>query len=325
MAADADLVRRSLAGDVEAYGELYGRHRARAALAVRRALPGAPLDAADAVQEAFLRGWCRLPDLREPERFAAWVCAIAVTTARDELRRGRRESTTGALGDAGEDLPAPAFEEVDRRLAIRDALRALPPDQRAAVTLCYLRGEAPADAARSLGVRETTLHGRLQTGRRNLRQHLARAGGGFSAPPDRGARLTLEQVLSGIQRRNLEEPRDLGGRRLVLFCAVPADLTLRPSPDGLLHVRGSVWGLGDTAVDAVSVHCDGVDDALAVGGRTPAWSSPARRPPRTAGWKRQPPAPNTGGVGCGPPWKPTRASGPTCARCSWDRRSGCPW
>ena len=54
---DAELVHLSFDGDTDAFAELYARH-ARAVAAPR---------------EAFVRAWCRRPQLREGARFGAWT------------------------------------------------------------------------------------------------------------------------------------------------------------------------------------------------------------------------------------------------------------
>lgn len=154
MESDVDLVRRSLAGETIAFGDLYARHIAAVAAHLRRALPGARLDFADTVQDAFVRAWCRLPQLRDPARFGAWVRAIAVAAAHDRLRATAREVPVGEPPDV-----AAAPDGADDTMAVRQALRALPPSQRGAVALCYLQDMSPGDAARLLGVPVTTIRG----------------------------------------------------------------------------------------------------------------------------------------------------------------------
>ena len=51
----------------------------------------------DVTQEAFLQAWRSHDDLREPQRFRAWVCGIARNIARNENRRRKRHHP--ATGD----------------------------------------------------------------------------------------------------------------------------------------------------------------------------------------------------------------------------------
>src|SRR5207249_10400733 len=89
---DGELVEAARAGDRHAFGELLGRHSARAR-AVVRALVG-PEDAEDVVQEAALCAYLDLGRLREPDRFGGWLCGIAVNLARMRLRR--RDATVAS-------------------------------------------------------------------------------------------------------------------------------------------------------------------------------------------------------------------------------------
>lgn len=70
---------------------------------------------------------------------------------------------------AGEDLRADA-------LAVRDAIRALPDDQRLAVGLVLIDGLSYAEAAEVMGVPAGTLTSRLVRGRQTLIQTLAEQG-----------------------------------------------------------------------------------------------------------------------------------------------------
>src|SRR5262245_48169265 len=81
---DAELVRRTLAGDREAFAQLYDRH-ARLVRAV--AADAGPGRSDDAVQETFLRAYRGLADLRSPDAFAGWLVGIARKVVRETHRR----------------------------------------------------------------------------------------------------------------------------------------------------------------------------------------------------------------------------------------------
>ncbi|HOB75147.1 MAG TPA: sigma factor [Phycisphaerae bacterium] len=73
---DAQLVRSVLGGDRAAYARLYDRY-ARWVRAICYDRTRSISDAQDLTQEVFLRACVRLGELREPERFAAWLYSIA--------------------------------------------------------------------------------------------------------------------------------------------------------------------------------------------------------------------------------------------------------
>jgi len=125
---DAELVRRVLAGEVEAFGTLVARHRDRGAR-FASAMLGDAADAEDALQDALVRAYRGLKGCRDPERFGAWFLQILVNRCRT---RGAMKSRRGAVfvrDDAAlERAPARTApggewrEEIDRALARLDPL-----------------------------------------------------------------------------------------------------------------------------------------------------------------------------------------------------------
>jgi len=125
---DAELVRRVIAGDVDAYAPLVARYRDRYARYAVHML-GSREDAEEALQDAFVRAYRALARCDDPERFGAWLFRILVNRCRTAgARRTRRWRTVvedeGALLDAA--VPAAAEragwrEEIDRALNRLDA------------------------------------------------------------------------------------------------------------------------------------------------------------------------------------------------------------
>src|SRR5437773_1450379 len=89
MKSDAELIERCLMGETEAFGALVERHRA-AATAFCYAQTGDFDSAEDLAQEAFLSAYFDLHALREPQRFGAWLRAIALRRCQS-WHRHRRE------------------------------------------------------------------------------------------------------------------------------------------------------------------------------------------------------------------------------------------
>src|SRR5436305_9863227 len=104
--ADELLVAAARRGDRDAFGRLVDRHRPRTHALTRRLL-GDAAEAEDVVQEAVLRAYLALRDLRDPARFGAWLCGIALNLGRMRLRGARR------LEPLDETMPAAAVERVD--------------------------------------------------------------------------------------------------------------------------------------------------------------------------------------------------------------------
>ncbi|WP_246635643.1 sigma-70 family RNA polymerase sigma factor [Actinoplanes hulinensis] len=99
-----DLVRAAQSGDRAALERLVTDHFDLVRNAVGRALGGHP-DVDDVVQETLIRVMRDLPALRDPDRFRAWVLAIAHRQVRVHLRARRR--WLGRHRGSPGDLPGP--------------------------------------------------------------------------------------------------------------------------------------------------------------------------------------------------------------------------
>lgn len=153
----------------------------RAAMAMRSKLYHAAMailwneqDAADAVQDAMLKGWKRRASLRDPARFEVWFIRILVNQCRDAQRRqirGRR-----LLKDAGQRLrfeqaPAPNAE-------LFEAIHRLPDKLRLPVLLYYFDGYTHKEIGRIVGATPEQVKNRVRQGREKLKAMLTGAEGG---------------------------------------------------------------------------------------------------------------------------------------------------
>ncbi len=143
--ADQELLRRHVAGDADAFGELFRRHRDRLwAVALRTVCD--PDEAADALQDAMVSAFRRAADFRGESAVTTWLHRIVVNASLDRLRR-RAARPALSTGDeqAFEALVAQDGDPArtsDTRLDVDAALRLLPPQQRAALVLVDMLGPA---------------------------------------------------------------------------------------------------------------------------------------------------------------------------------------
>jgi len=184
-ASDAELLSRHLAGDQEAFGALFLRHKDRLwAVALRIVCD--PDDAADALQEAMISAFRRAENFRGDSAVTTWLHRIVVNASLDLLRRRASRRSVSWSGDPDElAVPEPRIDTgggggqpgradaVDTRLDVDTALRALPPPQRAALVLVDMLGYPVAEAAVILGVSEGTVKSRCARGRVRLLPHLS--------------------------------------------------------------------------------------------------------------------------------------------------------
>jgi RNA polymerase sigma-70 factor (ECF subfamily) len=164
---DAELLAAHLAGDQRAFGELAGRYRARMwGLAVRTL--NHREDAADVVQEALVSAYRRAGTYRGESSVRTWLHRILYNACIDRLRHEGRRPT----------VPFPEVEPAARRpdmagdlvtkLAVDEALAALPVAQRAAVVLVDVQGWPVDEAAGILDVPVGTVKSRCSRGRARL-------------------------------------------------------------------------------------------------------------------------------------------------------------
>ncbi|HWV57880.1 MAG TPA: sigma-70 family RNA polymerase sigma factor [Longimicrobiales bacterium] len=178
--AEWDLIRRCLAGSTAAFEPLV-RHHERAALAIAAGLLGDRDDAADAVQEAFVRAYTRLDRLAAGSSFGAWFRTILRNVCLDRLKSAaaRAERWTAATETEVGWAEAPALESVAReQLAnmVHAALARLPAEHRSVLVLKEMDGLSYAEIATALGVPRGTVASRLYHARAALKRELAALG-----------------------------------------------------------------------------------------------------------------------------------------------------
>ena len=182
-AKDRSLADRARNGDLDAFEELM-YVRIDAIYRLSFAIVGDEADARDATQETFIAAWRRIRELRDADRFDAWLQRIAVNGARMTLRaRGRRRVREIPVGDvaalaAASDRAAPDLAAPERSDAevLGAALDRIPTDQRTILVLHHLEGHSVAELAEILGIPVGTVKSRLHTARRALEGALAAEG-----------------------------------------------------------------------------------------------------------------------------------------------------
>ena len=128
------------------------------------AMTGDSAEAQDAVQEAFVRAWERRGKLDSSGSPEAWVRATAWRIAVSRWHRAR----LGGLLMRSRPAPAVADAPSPDRVALIDALRKVPAEQRRAVVLYHLCDRTVAEIAAETGVPVGTVKARLARGRAAL-------------------------------------------------------------------------------------------------------------------------------------------------------------
>lgn len=124
-----------------------------------------PVDADDCFQETFLAALRAYDRLRPGSNERAWVLTIAHRKALDHLAgSGRRAVPTEDVPEVAHHDPEPDDDRLWQQV------RALPPKQRAAVTLRFAGGLTHAEIATALGCSEDAARRSAHEGLTRLRQ-----------------------------------------------------------------------------------------------------------------------------------------------------------
>lgn len=181
---DGALLQRIAAGDEQALGALYDRWSPLVFSLCVHVL-GDDDEAEEAVEETFWQAW------RQAARYdttrgavSTWLTTIARSRALDRLRAKRRRQED-AMSDLTEtkraaveetarrgDDPASGAEVSERRALVRQALLALPPEQREVLELAYFRGLSQTEIAERTGQPLGTIKTRVRLAMEKLRDRL---------------------------------------------------------------------------------------------------------------------------------------------------------
>jgi RNA polymerase sigma-70 factor (ECF subfamily) len=182
----AELVERASRGDRDAFGSLAAASVDRCYALAYRILRD-PHRAQDATQQALLGAWRDLPNLREPDRFDAWLHRLVVNACYAEARGERRWAARVRVLSVDE----PTDPDVARSVAARDeleaAFRGLSPEHRSVVVLHHHLGYPLTEIAATLGIPVGTARSRLHYAVRQLRTVLDAGERSLATPGERPA------------------------------------------------------------------------------------------------------------------------------------------
>jgi RNA polymerase sigma-70 factor (ECF subfamily) len=172
---DATLVSRTLAGDAEAYGDLVERYR-NAAYGLAYHLLGDFGEAKDATQEALIRAFHRLADLRDPARFGPWLRQIVASTCAYCRRKLTRRQQTQLRSFGGDDVladPHRALVANELKCSVSEMVGRLSESNRLAFIMYYIDGLSHSEIGEFLGVSADAVKMRVHRARQQLRESAA--------------------------------------------------------------------------------------------------------------------------------------------------------
>lgn len=202
------VVLAAAAGDNKAFAELVNRFQGMASTVARRWFDDKGL-VEDAVQEAFLKAFLKLPDLKDAHAFPSWFRKILHNCC-NRLKK-RQDKLVLDNGEALKFLPDPTpgpYEQVVRyqsREIVAETLNALDGVAREACIQRYILGLPYKEIAAALQVPEGTIKRRLH----DVRTRMIKAFQAHDEPVIRVGYLPISDHLLGmvshcINRGNLE-------------------------------------------------------------------------------------------------------------------------
>lgn len=166
---EATLVARARDRDPASFELLVRRYQRRIYTLCVRMLDGASGEAEDITQETFVTAWRRLPEIQNDAAFGGWLYRTATNKCLTVLQRRRPTVDLDERHPAADDHdPERAAGTTAAMNALSDALRQLPPQQRACWLLREVHGRSYQEIADLVGTTPTAVRGRIARARAEL-------------------------------------------------------------------------------------------------------------------------------------------------------------
>lgn len=177
---DPQLVARVIAGDQALYRLLVERHHRTVFNAAYRLL-GHKEEAADVTQETFVRAYQALASYHQDKPLAPWLCRIAINLALNRLKQQRpvisldqdQAEEPLEIPDVSTEPQAQVLQQ-ERQAEVRQAILALPPEERTLIELRHFQEQSYEEIANGLNLSLANVKSRLFRARQKLRQFLER-------------------------------------------------------------------------------------------------------------------------------------------------------
>ncbi len=172
---ERELIERAKSGDIAAFEELITTERSRLYSFALGMAGGNHADAADVLQEAFLKAFLNIKRFRGESAFGTWLWRIV----RNEFLNYRKNLSTRPLADreypgkeSGEEAAVhDAAEETmaeERKRRLLETIALLPPKYREVVVMIDLREQGYEETAEMLGISMSAVKTRLLRAREKL-------------------------------------------------------------------------------------------------------------------------------------------------------------
>ena len=173
---DREIVQRVKQGQKDAFDLLVLKYQHRVHYVVSRYVDNRS-DAADVVQDTFLRAYRGLAGFRGDAKFSTWLQCIAANTAKNHLKRVTRSVTEQGLSESELELAHEASPEHDLvaediTKTVSRAMDELSPELRTAIILRELEGYRYEAIAKLMGCPVGTIRSRIFRAREYIARRL---------------------------------------------------------------------------------------------------------------------------------------------------------
>lgn len=175
---EVELIQASIKGNNAAFEGLVAKYQSMVC-AITYGATGDIGISEELAQEAFVRVWKDLAQLREFAHFKAWVCSITRATISNYRRREkknliRKATPLKAAGAISSDLPEPGHDLIakEQQAVVAQALLQLPESYREPLILFYRQNQSTRQVAEQLELSEDNVRTRLHRGRKMLKEQV---------------------------------------------------------------------------------------------------------------------------------------------------------
>lgn len=174
MADINELIKKSIGGDTEAFGEVVERYQDMA-VGYAYSILGDFHYAQDAAQEAFIQAYLNIKKLSEPKAFCSWLRKIVLSSCNRIIRKKKLNTISLDIIEEVpnyEDNTLNEFDKIYTRNKILSILKSLPKEQRSLIVLHYINDYSYKEISAFLNLPVTTINNRIHSVKKKIKREM---------------------------------------------------------------------------------------------------------------------------------------------------------
>ncbi len=174
MADIKELIRKSVDGDTEAFGEIVAIYQDMA-VGYAYSILGDFHYAQDAAQEAFIQAYLNIKKLNELNAFNSWLRKIVFSSCNRIIRKRKFNTINLDIIEKVPDYEHDTLNEFERiytRNQVLSTLKSLPKEQRSLIILYYINNYSYKEIASFLNLPVTTINNRLHSAKQKIKKEM---------------------------------------------------------------------------------------------------------------------------------------------------------